>query len=92
LDFNGTTGSFIVEPASYVLTIRSTSGSNTGYVVTITYPEREVPIDIPLGYQEIVTYNEDSDLLWYIYLVLTLIIFIFAFVLYKKGKIKISKL
>jgi subtilisin family serine protease len=91
LNFNGKAGSFTVEPASYILTISSTSASNTSYVATITYPEREVPIDVPLGDSEVIIYGESSNLIWYIYLGITLAIFAIALILYKKGKITVSK-
>ena len=92
LNFNGDTGSFTVEPANYVLIISSTSGSNTSYVATITYPEREVPLDVPLGSPEVITYGDDNNILWYLYLIVTLIIFTTIIVLIKKGKLIMRKM
>ena len=92
LDFNGSVGSFTVEPASYVLTISSTSGSNTNYAATITYPEREVPLDVPLGNPEVITYGEGNNYLWYVYLVVTMAIFVAIILLIKKGKIVMRKM
>lgn len=92
LNFNGDTGSFTVEPANYVLIISSTSGSNTSYAATITYPEREVPLDVPLGSPEVITYGDDSSIFWYLYLIITLIIFATIIVLIRKGMIVIRKL
>lgn len=91
LKFNGSVGSFTVEPANYVLTISSTSGSNTSYAATITYPEREVPLDVPLGNPEVITYGEGNNYLWYVYLVVTLAIFATIIILIKKGKIVMRK-
>jgi hypothetical protein len=92
LNFNGDAGSFTVEPANYVLIISSTSGSNTSYAATITYPEREVPLDVPLGSPEVITYGDGNNILWYLYLIVTLIIFATIFVLVKKGKIVMRKM
>lgn len=92
LNFNGDSGSFTVEPANYVLIISSTSGSNTSYAATITYPEREVPLDVPLGGPEVITYGDDNNILWYLYLIVTLIIFATIIVLIKKGKLIMRKM
>ncbi|HSN67156.1 MAG TPA: hypothetical protein VLS94_10990 [Fusibacter sp.] len=92
LNFNGETGSFTVEPANYVLIISSTSGSNTSYAATITYPEREVPLDVPLGSPEVITYDDDNNILWYLYFIVTLIIFATIIVLIKKGKLIMRKM
>lgn len=92
LNFNGDTGSFTVEPANYVLIISSTSGSNTSYAATITYPEREVPLDVPLGSPEVITYGDDNNILWYLYLIVTLVIFATLIVLIRKGKIVMRKM
>lgn len=89
LNFNGKSGSFTVEPGSYVLTI--SSNTTASYSATITYPEREVPIDVPLGDYEVIVYGQDSSWLWTLYLVFTLMIFLAAMVMYKVGWLKFDR-
>ena len=88
LNFNGSSGTFDVTEGSYVLTLSSSISSNVSYYVTITYPEREVPIDVPLGDAEVIIYEETSFTSWFIYLGVTMLLLIAMAVMLKMGRIK----
>lgn len=88
LNFNGSSGTFNVTEGSYVLTLSSSISSNVSYYVTITYPEREVPIDVPLGDAEVIIYEETSFTSWFIYLGVTMLLLIAMAVMLKMGRIK----
>ncbi len=88
-DFSGTMGTFTVEPGEYVLSI--SSDSNVNFTATITYPEREVPVDIPLGVPETIIYGQEDNTLWYIYLIITLLIFATAVYLFITKHLKFTK-
>ncbi len=89
LNFTGTSGTFNVTEGDYVMSI--SSSSNVNFTATITYPEREVPIDIPLGVPETIIYGKESNTLWYIYLGATLLIFVALGYLYKTKHIRYNK-
>lgn len=89
LNFSGTGGTYDVQPGEYVMTI-STDGT-LSFSATITYPEREVAVDVPLGEAEVIQYGAQSNLLWYIYLAVTLFIFAAFWVMYQKGTIEIHR-
>jgi subtilisin family serine protease len=89
LDFTGTSGTFNVTEGDYVMSI--SSSTNVNFTATITYPEREVPVDIPLGAPETIIYGKESNTLWYIYLGATLIIFITLGYLFKTKRIRYNK-
>ncbi|HAS73609.1 MAG TPA: hypothetical protein DCS67_05645 [Clostridiales bacterium UBA8960] len=91
LNFNGVSGSFDVTEGSYVLTLNSSANSNISYNVNITYPEREVPINVPLGDAEVIIYDETSYFLWYVYLAVSLLLFIAMAVMIKMGRMKYVK-
>lgn len=88
LNFNGRSGTFNVTEGSYILTLTTSANSNISYNVNITYPEREVPIDVPLGDAEVIIYEETSFMLWFIYLGITMLILITMAVMLKMGRIR----
>ncbi|MBE0451820.1 MAG: S8 family serine peptidase [Clostridia bacterium] len=89
LNFTGTSGTFDVTEGDYIMSI--SSSSNVNFTATITYPEREVPVDIPLGVPETIIYGKESNTLWYIYLGATLLIFVALGYLYKTKHIRYNK-
>lgn len=89
LNFTGTSGTFNVTEGDYVMSI--SSSSNVNFTATITYPEREVPVDIPLSAPETIIYGKESNTLWYIYLGATLLIFIALGYLYTTKRIRYNK-
>ena len=89
LDFTGTSGTFNVTEGDYVMSISSSSTVN--FTATITYPERKIPVDIPLGAPKTIIYGKESNTLWYIYLCVTLIFFFILGYLFKTKRIRYNK-
>lgn len=89
LDFTGTSCTFNVTEGEYVLSISSPHKVN--FTATVTYPEIEVPTDIPLGAPETIIYGKESNTLWYIYLGASLIIFFTLGYLFITKRIRFNK-
>ncbi len=68
-----------IASGSHQMTI--SSGSNLNFTVTLTHPEREVPIDIPLGAPEVIIYGESNNAMIFLILFLAFGILAFAYLL-----------
>ncbi|MBI9015520.1 MAG: DUF5011 domain-containing protein [Clostridiales bacterium] len=87
LNFEGTSGTFDVSVGDYNMIIKSES--NVKYAITITHPEREVPVGVPAGLPDIITYEDEPDYSIYIYIAIVFLAIMTALYIVRKRKLKL---
>lgn len=87
-NIEGTTGTFDVAEGQYDMVIESSS--NSKYTVTLTYPEREVPVGVPAGPPEIIIYADETDYSNYVYIAIALIIILTTLYIVKRRRFKLN--